>query len=275
MSADRLEEIKARADAATEGPWHAWDRGIGWEVHKGEGCAPGRRPPCDDLNGEFRGTFTQPDAKFIAAAREDVPWLVSEIERLTRVIDAKPRQPLVVLNEYLDRAEKAETEVERLTAERDALAQIKRHIDEVRDGTGWTVQIYGVLLQQCDEYGKTVDAHRAERAEADLRHIAECLGEDPDDVPEGHRLVDHLALRVGYLRGRDAGFDDVQAERDTLAAKVRNLADWHETKADKARRFRPEVNGENHVMDKAAAVHDDAARRLRAALADPNGGDRG
>ena len=39
-------------------------------------------------------------------------------------------------------------------------------------------------------------------------------------MPEGHRLVDHLALRVGYLRGRDAGFDDVEAERDALAAQV-------------------------------------------------------
>ena len=58
----------------------------------------------------------------MASSAADVPWLVSEVERLTRVIDAKPRQPLVVLNEYLDRTEKAETEVERLTAERDALA---------------------------------------------------------------------------------------------------------------------------------------------------------
>ena len=63
-------------------------------------------------------------------------------------------------------------EVERLTAERDALAQIKRHIDEVRDGTGWTVQIYGVLLQRCDEYGKTVDTRRAERAEAERDALA-------------------------------------------------------------------------------------------------------
>jgi hypothetical protein len=63
-------------------------------------------------------------------------------------------------------------EVARLTAERDALAQIKRHIDEVRNGTGWTVQIYGVLLQQCDQYGKTIDTRRAERAEAERDALA-------------------------------------------------------------------------------------------------------
>jgi hypothetical protein len=67
-------------------------------------------------------------------------------------------------------------EVERLTAERDALAQIKRHIDEVRNGTGWTVQIYGVLLQQCDQYGKTI-TRRAERAEAERDALAAQVAE--------------------------------------------------------------------------------------------------
>jgi hypothetical protein len=87
----RLDEIKARAEAATPGPWHAWDRGIGWEVHKGEERAPCGRS-CDELNGEFRGTFTREDAAFIAAAREDVPWLVSEVERLTAERDALAAQ---------------------------------------------------------------------------------------------------------------------------------------------------------------------------------------
>ena len=68
--------------------------------------------------------------------------------------------------------ERMQKDIERLTTERDALAQIKRHIDEVRNGTGWTVQIYGVLLQQCDQYGKTIDTRRAERAEAERDALA-------------------------------------------------------------------------------------------------------
>ena len=88
----RLDEIKARADVATPGPWHAWDRGIGWEVHKGEECAPGCGRSCDALNGEVRDTFTRADAEFIAAAREDEPWLVSEVERLTAERDALAAQ---------------------------------------------------------------------------------------------------------------------------------------------------------------------------------------
>ena len=64
----------------------------------------------------------------------------------------------------------------KLSAERDALAQIKRHIDEVRNGTGWTVQIYGVLLQQCDQYGKTIDTRRADKAEAERDALRETVG---------------------------------------------------------------------------------------------------
>ena len=122
----RLDEIKARAEAATLGPWHAWDRGIGWEVHKGEECAPGGRS-CDALNGEFRDTFTREDAEFIAAAREDVPWLIERIGELNGAIcwDTTCLNCSSLLDSNYDqymRAEIAEAEVERLTAERDALA---------------------------------------------------------------------------------------------------------------------------------------------------------
>lgn len=47
---------------------------------------------------------------------------------------------------------------------------------------------------------------------------------------------------------------------------------WDGTKAEKAERFRPEIDGENRVMDKAATVHRDASRRLRALL-NPTGGE--
>lgn len=47
---------------------------------------------------------------------------------------------------------------------------------------------------------------------------------------------------------------------------LRDLADWHDTKAEKARRF-PGVGPENAaVMEKAAQVHEDAAQRIREAL---------
>lgn len=48
--------------------------------------------------------------------------------------------------------------------------------------------------------------------------------------------------------------------------QIVDLAEWHETKAEKARRYRPEIDDQNRVMDKAAEVHEDAARRLHALL---------
>ena len=69
MTPERLAEIEARAEAATEGPWEAWDRGIGFEVHV-DGEA---------LNSELRETFRQADAEFIAASRTDVPALVAAL----------------------------------------------------------------------------------------------------------------------------------------------------------------------------------------------------
>ena len=82
----------------------------------------------------------------------------------------------------------------------------------------------------------------------------------PDLVPCRHRAAESVLARV-----LPDLLDAAAAERDALAAKVAALADWHETKAEKARRFRIEIDGRNPVMDKAAEVHTDAARRLRAA----------
>ena len=62
-----------------------------------------------------------------------------------------------------------------------------------------------------------------------------------------------------------------QAEIDRLNAtiqRVHDLAEWHETKAEKARHY---PGGDLlAIMTKAAVVHDDAATRLRQAL---EGGD--
>ena len=140
------------------------------------------------------------------------------------------------------RAEKAPVEVQGPVRRSEAVSRCGYQIID-RDGdeapcdepaTGW--RWYQDVGEHEDLIDVACEFHRNEGGDrmhglmqqvqtlrADLRHIAECLGEDPDDVPEGHRLVDHLALRVGYLRGRDAGFDDVEAERDALAAKVERI----------------------------------------------------
>ncbi len=68
--------------SATPGPWHAWDRGIGWEVHKGEeGSENGLLTV---VNDGFRETFTEADARLIAAA----PDLLAVAKRIVEWMDA-------------------------------------------------------------------------------------------------------------------------------------------------------------------------------------------
>ncbi|MFE5514502.1 hypothetical protein ACFQ9J_28605 [Streptomyces sp. NPDC056529] len=79
MSEQRLAEILARANAATEGPWCT----DSWEIYQGTEYVPG----ISFWIGETcRGTADmeqdRADAAFVAAARTDVPELVAEVRRL-------------------------------------------------------------------------------------------------------------------------------------------------------------------------------------------------
>lgn len=71
----RLAEIRARAEAATPGPWeHEYDERDAWRVFGNPAMlttvlTPGIPPRYSD-------------AAFIAHAREDIPFLLAEVERL-------------------------------------------------------------------------------------------------------------------------------------------------------------------------------------------------
>lgn len=75
---EELKAIKARAEAATSGPWqaivsedHGRPTAFGWVA-----AAPG------EVMGEASAPGLLIDASFIAHARTDVPTLVEEVERL-------------------------------------------------------------------------------------------------------------------------------------------------------------------------------------------------
>lgn len=89
---ERLAEIKARAEAATEGPWeHVRDS----NEHLAD-CPPTYESLVTADNGyvavlDWGNTSTSPDAEFIAHARTDVPALVAALEAVlalhSRVFD--------------------------------------------------------------------------------------------------------------------------------------------------------------------------------------------
>ena len=85
-----LEAIKARCEAATEGPWEFAD--VAREVWVSGGNI-------DVVSGEDGAYISDADGEFIAHAREDVPALVAEVERLQKQLAVAVKD----LSEYPDR----------------------------------------------------------------------------------------------------------------------------------------------------------------------------
>ena len=75
---NRLNEIEARANAATEGPWMGirYPDGFLGRVIGGNGFGVAEDFP-DDA-----------DAKFIAHARTDVPWLLEQVKLRDKALEA-------------------------------------------------------------------------------------------------------------------------------------------------------------------------------------------
>ena len=73
----RVDEIRARAEAATRGPWSAIEGpGEHWYV-----CDEGESIASISANDGSNEDQRQPDAEFIAHAREDIPWLLAELDK--------------------------------------------------------------------------------------------------------------------------------------------------------------------------------------------------
>jgi len=75
IDAKFLDEIKAREQAATSGPWEVKVKGNTVESH--QVMSTGNEPICSAISPKTK------NAQFIAHARTDIPALISEVERLT------------------------------------------------------------------------------------------------------------------------------------------------------------------------------------------------
>jgi hypothetical protein len=79
LTSAELEEIQKRCDAATPGPWKSFVEG---RDHTSGGCfimTGSAEKRCNDI--ELSGATIE-DQDFIAHARQDIPRLIREIERL-------------------------------------------------------------------------------------------------------------------------------------------------------------------------------------------------
>jgi hypothetical protein len=87
MSAEELDTaaIRAREQAATEGPWT--HQPYGEQNQNGDYCGG----DIYDAHGEYVvSEISDSDGDFIAHARTDIPALLDEVERLRKVIEDAP-----------------------------------------------------------------------------------------------------------------------------------------------------------------------------------------
>ena len=82
-AADRLNQIEARANAATKGPWQRYGT---WPY---EVYAP-REPDGGPYIASVTGTDgdNEGNADFIAHARDDVPWLIEQVRKRDAALQA-------------------------------------------------------------------------------------------------------------------------------------------------------------------------------------------
>lgn len=132
---DRIDEIRAREQAATPGPW-GYD-GMHNEIHAPETdkffliVSELREHPGEVLLDKFGHTYNA-DFEFIAHAREDIPWLIDCAETLENTA-----------GEAIFRAHRLGKDNERLTAQVEAL---ERAIRATAD------KCYACKNQNCGHY---------------------------------------------------------------------------------------------------------------------------
>lgn len=135
----RLDEIRARTEAATKGPWTVGERvevdGL-VDVYEVPIQSPSTNEEQPDVPDEVAvvrynaGGFHFPhadarcDAEFMAAAREDVPWLLAEMDRLVGAAEKMAANYEATAKELRDvdfRDEAREVEAVALCVRRDIL----------------------------------------------------------------------------------------------------------------------------------------------------------
>ena len=86
MTREQLDAIRARVEAATPGPWEPSSDTLTWIHVEAHGLTVAE---CRTyLNRQHTDKQNDANAAFIASAREDVPALLAEVERLTAERDA-------------------------------------------------------------------------------------------------------------------------------------------------------------------------------------------
>lgn len=81
-----LQEIEARAEAATPGPWEWWSSCSHWRLTGADGKDGGVIHAYKASDGFPCVSVSEEDRDFIAHARQDIPLLLSELRKLDEML---------------------------------------------------------------------------------------------------------------------------------------------------------------------------------------------
>lgn len=175
MTDEELKAIRARAEAASPGPWE--DRLDGWTVRDANGGKVAATYRAD-------GTAEQQvnDQQFIAAARADVPALLAHADALRRERDAADgafADYLAMGGPECDRAAEAEARI-RADERARARAVVEVALAEVREDPSWDARTQAAALvavaEEIDDLGPAEPLPASRLRAALLRIYAEADG---------------------------------------------------------------------------------------------------
>lgn len=199
MSPERIAEIRAAEQAATPGPWEV--DGPGPDMRRNEEDPDDEKEwrnhaawvNTPDMAGTCEGDYLRTqDADFCALAREAVPELLAEVERLTRV-NADLTEQIMKLEEKVQHLHGCETE---------AMQCLGELLDEAR-----------AAIPECEHCGKPASCLGAYEGGPEAWACDECCGHGAED---GHCVrVRGLPRVVEDLRGKAS--DEPFFERQVAA----------------------------------------------------------
>jgi hypothetical protein len=204
ITAERLAELRALADAATSGAWTIEDYSepgsSGFRIYNEAGdCIAG------NFDYEVGGVLERVDAEFIAAARAAVPELLAEVERLrgelTRFEGNAEILSASTVGEAFDRIEQTIRERDEARAE---LAKAR----EAYETHKTTADVMTLAVKRRNEEANALRAR--------VRYVADSVAGGPD---RGSLIADQIRAA---LDGKHARIEDAEGVARCLLC----LAEW-------------------------------------------------
>lgn len=237
-----LDEIEARVAAATPGPWWAFsdgpESGDHWYVASGSEAVAHIHSD-DGRNEDAR----QPDAEFIAQARDDVPALVAEVRRLRGLVSPAAGRVLDAVRQWA-RAWEEDPFGPAMSAAKARLAAAWDALDADQPAER------GLWARESDITGHEAGVSAGQPA-------------GPRARPELHAVAEQVAAAAGADAGHGPRLSELQAAARAAGGRLRVEV---ELAAFAPQRMRDALRTTDRIVANEDAIDADGCARIRRAL---------